>query len=188
MRFLSSLLFALVIVAAVHADMGFGGGKRWLIANYQATFEGLDKYPDYVFFLVSNTGMSTVGDVPKPLHVGDRLFAVSKATVGETAWKPEWETSPGTFHSPSLLTSEKRIQSSSPATVTVKFRFAFTKGGDLDFEKISENEDIPPDTSSSSDGTFLGLLYGGCGLTLVIAAGGLFLIIRLARGKSRAAR
>src|SRR5437899_1865984 len=184
MRHVCGLMLILIAVPLVRADAGLPNfGPRYFLAQYKATFEGLEKYPDFTFFVLPvGAAPVTPGGGPNVIHVDYRLAAVPKVLAQDsTVWRSKWDPAPGVLYSTSLLTGEKRIQAASPPTVVLHFRVELTKD-ELKCVKLSEEEHIPPDNRPTARAVIAGIC-GGLVLTVVIAVVGLVWIVRrISRG------
>src|SRR5262249_45629637 len=130
MRLVSTILLLLIAAPFLHADAGLPNfGPRPLPANHQATFEGLERYSDYIFFVVPGPGAVASGRAPAKIYADTQLIAVPKAVAqGATTWNPTWESASasGVVKSGRILDGVRRIPAYSPATVTIHFRIDLT--------------------------------------------------------------
>src|SRR5262249_15486330 len=186
MRHVCGVMFILLAAPLVRADAGlpiFGQGPRPYVADQIAIFDGLDKYPGYIFFLAP-TGTKITAGVAVHTAPGVRLVAVPRNLAnGNESWSPEWESAsaPGVLRSAVVQEFQRRIVATRAPTVTTHFQVEMT-GHELKVIAGKEDVVIPPDDSPSA-WAVLGGVCGGMVLTVAIIVAGLVWIIRrLARG------
>jgi hypothetical protein len=189
MRYVVGLILVVCATVPARADAGLPNfGARPQMAQHFAVFEGLDQYPDYVFFLAPG-GVRVTPGAAIHLNSGARLVAVPKAVVqGVDGWSPQWNTAPpaGVLRSPVLHEFPRPIVSYHRPSVTTHFHVE-PSGGDLKCIRGQEDVIVPPDDRPSV-WMVLGGICGGLILTAVIVVGGLVWIIRRVTAKRQAAR
>lgn len=186
MRHVCAVILLLLAAPLVRADAGlpsFGPRPRPYIADQIAIFDGLDKYPGYLFFLAP-AGTKVVAGAPVHTEPGARLVAVPKALAsGADAWSPEWNSAsaPGVLRSPAVQETQRRVTAVRAPTITTRFQVELT-GDELKCTAGKEEVVVPPDNSPSA-WAVIGGICGGLVLTVAIAVVGLVWIVRrLSRG------
>ena len=187
MRCVFSVVLILTAVPFVRADAGFPNfGPRPQPAQHFAVFDGLDKYPDHSFFLTP-TGLKVAPGATVQIASSARLIAVPKAVAKQSeTWSPEWNKAgtPGVLRSPVIHEFPRRIVSYH-TTVTTHFQVELS-GDELKCTRGKEDVVVPPDDRPSA-WAVVGGVCGGLVLALVIVAGGLIFLVRMAmRGRKSA--
>jgi hypothetical protein len=179
MRHVCGVILILLVAPLVRADAGLPSfGPRPQAAVHFAQFEGLDKYPDYTFFLAP-AGVKVAAGTVVHTPPGAQLVAVPKNIARESdIWSPEWNKPglPGVLRSRDIQEFQRRFSAIGVPSVTTQFHVELT-GDELKCTRGKEDVVIPPDNRPSA-WAVLGGVCGGMALTVAIIVAGLVWIIR----------